>query len=138
MIGWVDSLCRDWGAHKIRLHAYLQVQPLRGTLGQRSMCDQYRRGKRVGREPLRAVGTRGVPVVRYPEVWSDNALNVQRAIQGMPAIQRAQMTVHYLYPVPVGRKIELVADLNGGKAMSPRTYWRGLHRVHCWIAANLP
>ena len=138
MIGWVDSLCRDWGAHKIRVHAYIQVQPLHGTLEQRSMCAQYRRGKRVGREPIRAVATRGVPVVRYPEVWSDNALNVQRAIQGMPAIQRAQMTIHYLYAVPVDRKIELVANLNGGKAMSTRTYWRGLHRVHCWIASKLP
>lgn len=138
MIGWVDSLCRDWGAHKIHLHAYTQVQPLRGTLEQRSMCAQYRRGKRIGREPIRAVATRGVPVVRYPEVWSDNALHVQRAIQGMPALQRAQMTVHYLYAVPLERRIELIANLNGGKAMSVRTYWRVLHRVHCWIASKLP
>ena len=138
MIGWVDTLCRDWADHKNRIYAYIEDQPLRGTLEQRSICDQYRRGKRVGREPIRSVATRGVPRVRYPEVWSENALNVQRAIQGMPALQRAQMTVHYLYAVPLERRIELIANLNGGKAFSARTYWRVLHRVHCWIASKLP
>jgi hypothetical protein len=138
MIGWVHTLCNDWAAHKIRTHAYTQVQPLQGTLGQRTLSAQYRRGKRVGREPIRTVATRGVPVVRYPEVWSENALAVQRAMEGMPAKYRAQITIHYLYPVSVTRKIEMVANLSGGKLMSPSTYWRRVHSAHCWIASKLP
>lgn len=138
MIGWVDTLCNDWAAHKIRIHAYTQIQPLPSTLGQRSLSTQYRRGKRVGREPIRSVGTRGVPAVRYEEVWTENALVVQRAMEGMPAAVRALITIHYLYPVPLQRRLELVADLNGGKLISPRTYWRQVHRAHCWIASKMP
>mgnify|MGYP001608707373 FL=1 len=138
MIGWVDSLCNDWAAHKTRVHAYLQVQPLSGTLGQRSMCAQYRRGKRVGREPIRTVATRGVPVVRYDEVWTENSLAVQRAMEGMPAKFRALITIHYLYSVSPDRRIELVANLNGGKLISLSTYWRRLHSAHCWIASKMP
>jgi hypothetical protein len=138
MIGWVDTLCNDWAAHKIRTHAYVQVQPLQGTLGQRLICDQYRRGKRIGREPIRTVATRGVPRVHYPEVWSENALAVQRAMEGMPAINRALITIHYLYSVSPQRRIEMVVNLNGGKPMSLSTYWRRLHRAHCWIASKMP
>lgn len=138
MIGWVDTLCNDWAAHKIRVHAYTQVQPLPSTLGQRMLNTQYRRGKRVGREPIRTVATRGVPVVRYPEVWSENALTVQRAMEGMPTECRALITIHYLYTVSPERRIEMVANLNGGKLMSLSTYWRRLHSAHCWIASKLP
>jgi hypothetical protein len=138
MIGWVHTLCNDWAAHKIRVHAYTQQQPLRGTLGERSLSAQYRRGKRIGREPIRTVATRGVPVVRHQEVWSENALAVQRAMEGMPAKYRAQITIHYLYPVSVPRKIEMVANLSGGNLMSPSTYWRRIHSAHCWIASNMP
>jgi hypothetical protein len=138
VIGWVDTLCRDWADHKQRIHAYLQVTPLHGTLGQRSLCTQYRRGKRIGREAIRTVATRGVPVVRYPEVWSENALAVQQAMEGMPADRRALITIHYLYPVSPQRRIELVANLNGGKLISLSTYWRRLHSAHCWIAAKMP
>lgn len=138
MIGWVHTLCNDWAAHKIRVHAYTQQQPLQGTLGQRALCAQYRRGKRVGREPIRTVATRGVPVVRYPEVWSENALAVQRAMEGMPAVNRALITIHYLYSVSPERRIEMVANLNGGKVMSLSTYWRRLHSAHCWIASKMP
>jgi hypothetical protein len=138
MIGWVHSLCNDWADHKIRIHAYTQIQPLNGTLGQRSICVQYRRGKRVGREPIRAVGTRGVPVVRFDEVWTENALAVQRAMEGMPAKYRALITIHYLYTVSPERRIEMLANLNGGKAISLSTYWRRLHSAHCWIASKMP
>lgn len=138
MIGWVHTLCNDWAAHKIRIHAYVEQQSLPGTLGQRALNTQYRRGKRVGREPIRTVATRGVPVVRYPEVWSENALAVQRAMEGMPAEFRALITIHYLYPVPLTRRLEMVANLNGGKLLSTRTYWRRVHSAHCWIASKLP
>jgi hypothetical protein len=138
MIGWVHTLCNDWAAHKRHIHEYTQQQPLPGTLGQRALCVQYRRGKRVGREPIRTVATRGVPVVRYPEVWTENALAVQRAMEGMPAVNRALITIHYLYPVSVPRKIEMVANLSGGKLMSPSTYWRRVHSAHCWIASKIP
>lgn len=138
MIGWVHTLCNDWAAHKIRIHAYTQVQSLPGTLGQRTLSAQYRRGKRVGREPIRAVATRGVPVVRFDEVWTENALSVQRAMDGMPAKYRALITIHYLYPVPLERRLDLVANLNGGKLVSARTYWRRVHSAHCWIASKLP
>lgn len=138
MIGWVHTLCNDWAAHKIRIHAYTQEQSLPSTLGQRTLSMQYRGGKRMGREPIRTVGTRGVPVVRYPEVWSENALAVQRAMEGMPAENRALITIHYLYSVSPERRIEMVANLNGGKLMSLSTYWRRLHSAHCWIASKLP
>ena len=138
MIGWVHTLCNDWAAHKIRIHAYTQIQPLPSTLGQRSLNTQYRRGKRVGRDPIRTVPTRGVPAVRYDEVWTENALAVQRAMEGMPAGLRALITIHYLYPVSQQRKTELVANLTGGKLISPSTYWRRVHRAHCWIAAKMP
>lgn len=138
MIGWVHTMCHDWAAHKIRVHAYTQEQPLPGTLGQRTLSMQYRRGKRMGREPIRTVATRGVPVVRYPEVWSENALAVQRALEGMPAANRALITIHYLYTVSPERRIEMIANLNGGKVISLSTYWRRLHRAHCWIASKLP
>jgi len=138
MIGWVHSLCNDWASHKIRVHAYTQQQPLASTLGQASTNTQYRRGKRVGRDPIRSVATRGVPVVRYPEVWSENALAVQRAMEGMPAEYRAQITIHYLYTVSPERRIEMLANLNGGKVISLSTYWRRLHSAHCWIASKMP
>jgi len=138
MIGWVHTLCNDWAAHKRHIHEYTQQQPLPGTLGQRALCVQYRRGKRIGREPISTVATRGVPVVRYQEVWSENALAVQRAMEGMPAINRALITIHYLYSVSPERRIEMVANLNGGKPMSLSTYWRRLHSAHCWIAGKMP
>lgn len=139
MIGWVHTLCNDWAGHKVRVHAYTQERSLPGTLGQRALCVQYRRGKRIGREAIRTVATRGVPVVRYPEVWSENALAIQRAMEGMPAKYRALITIHYLYDrFSLPRKIEMVAELNGGKIMSERTYWRGLHSAHCYIASKLP
>jgi len=138
MIGWVDTLCNDWAFHKRRIYEYLEHQSLPGTLGQRTLNAQYRRGKRVGREPIRTVATRGVPVVRYPEVWSENALAVQRAMEGMPAGNRALITIHYLYTVSPQRRLELIANLNGGKPISLSTYWRRLHRAHCWIAAKMP
>lgn len=138
MIGWVHSLCNDWASHKIRVHAYTQIQSLPSTLGQRMLNTQYRRGKRVGREPIRTVATRGVPVVRYPEVWSENALAVQRSMEGMPTEYRALITIHYLYTVSPERRIEMLANLNGGKVISLSTYWRRLHSAHCWIASKLP
>lgn len=138
MIGWVHTLCNDWAAHKIRIHAYTQQVPLQGTLGQRALCTQYRRGKRIGRDAIRTVATRGVPVVRFDEVWSENALAVQRAMEGMPTECRALITIHYLYSVSPERRIEMVANLNGGKPMSLSTYWRRLHSAHCWIASKLP
>jgi hypothetical protein len=138
MIGWVHSLCNDWASHKIRIHAYTQQQPLPGTLGQRTLSMQYRRGKRIGREPIRTVATRGVPVVRFDEVWTENALAVQRAMEGMPAKYRALITIHYLYTVSPERRLQMLANLNGGKVISLSTYWRWLHSAHCWIASKLP
>jgi hypothetical protein len=132
VIGWVDSLCKDWAAHKFRVHGYPEVVSMPGTLGRRLMCDQYRRGSRIGVEPIRSVATRGTPKRQWKEVWGENALQVQLAIRGMPTEKLAVMTVHYLY----GVRPELVKDLHG-KAISERTYWRRLHGVHCHIAANL-
>ncbi len=136
MIGWVDSLCEDWAAHKIRVHGYPVIVPLASTLGQRSMCTQYKRGKRTGREPIRSVATRGVPKRRFPEVHSENSLAVARAIQGMPQDKLAVLTIHYLYRVPQAEKIDLVRQLHG-KPLSLRTYWRRIHGAHCWIAAKI-
>lgn len=136
MIGWVDSMCKDWAGHKLSVHGYPEIVPLPSTLGQRGLCDQYRSRKRIGREPIRAVGTRGTPKRNFKEVWSENALHVARAIGDMPAEKLAVMTVHYLYPEGMPRKVSLVQELNG-KQISERTYWRRLHGVHCHIAANL-
>lgn len=132
MIGWVDSLCKEWAAHKFRVHGYPEVVSLPSTLGGRLICDQYRRGSRIGSQPLRSVPTRAVPPRRWKEVWGENALQVQKAIDGMSPEKQAVMTVHYLY----GVKPELVGSLHG-KSISLRTYWRRLHGVHCHIAANL-
>lgn len=136
MIGWVDSMCKDWAVHKQRVHGYPEVVSLPSTLGQRGLCDQYRHTKRVGRDAIRSVATRGVPKRRFKEVWTENSLNVARAIQGMTAEKLAVMTVHYLYPEQMTKRVVLVQELNG-KEISERTYWRRLHGVHCHIAANL-
>lgn len=139
MIGWVDTLCKDWAAHKIRVHGTDYIQPIRGTLGNvrsEGMVAIKGGAKRVGRQPLRAVSTRGTPVQRYPEVWHPNALAVARAIDGLPPEKLAVLTVHYLYPCHVQKKLSLVEVLHG-KPLNLRTYYRRIHGVHCWIAARV-
>lgn len=129
-------MCKDWAMHKHRVHGYPEVVSLPSTLGQGQMCDQYRHAKRIGRDPIRSVGTRGTPKRDFKEVWGENALHVARAIEGLAAEKLAVMTVHYLYPEGMHRKVSLVEELNG-QQISERTYWRRLHGVHCHIAANL-
>lgn len=138
MIEWVDDMCKHWAAHKQRTHGDVVIQPIQGTLGSvrsEGLSAIKSRGRRLGREPIRAVGTRGTPVQRFPEVWSRDALAVAQALEGIPAEKRAVLIVHYLYPCHVNKKLALVHVLHG-KPLNIRTYYRRIHGAHCWIAAN--
>lgn len=140
MIAWVDELCEEWAQHKRWVHGDVIFQaPIRGTLGNvRSEGLSAIKGgtKRVGRQPIRSVATRGRPVQRYPEVFSPNALAVAQAVQDLPADKLAVLTVHYLYPCHVSKKLSLIHVLHG-KPLNLRTYYRRLDGVHHWIAAKI-
>lgn len=139
MIGWVDSLCKDWAAHKQRVYGNTVIQPIPGTLGNvRSGGRVKIKGlaQRVGRQPIRSVGTRGTPIQRHQEVFSRNALAVAQAVQDLPPEKLAVLTVHYLYPCHVSKKLSLVHVLHG-KPLNLRTYYRRIHGVHCWIASRI-
>jgi hypothetical protein len=139
MIGWVDTLCKDWAAHKNSVHGHAHIQPIPGTLGSvrseglSAIKSGYRR---IGRDALRAVATRNTPVQRHPEVWSPNALAVQRVVDQMPAEIKAVMTVQYLYPVSKYLRPVLFKRLHG-KSLSVATFYRKVDDVHYWIAAKI-
>ena len=139
MIEWVDSLCMAWARHKQSVHGPTPIQPIRGTLGNvrsEGLSAIKSGAKRIGRQPIRSVATRGQPVQRYPEVWGEDALKIARAIDGLPQEKLAVLTVHYLYLCHVDKKLSLVHKLHG-KPLNVRTYYRRLDGAHCWIAAHI-
>lgn len=122
MIGWVGSLCEDWGAHKRWVYADVQ-QPLPSIMGK--ILDEGRYAashKRTSQS--------------YKEVFSPNSLLISRAIVGIKPELMAVMVIHYIYNPPLARRPELVGQLHG-KRISLRTYWRRIHRAHCYIASKL-
>jgi hypothetical protein len=139
MIDWVDSMCKEWAAHKQRTYGSTEIRSIPSTLGSvrsEGLSAIKSGARRIGREPVRAVGTRGTPTQHYPEVFSRNALAVARTLEGLPAEKLAVLTVHYLYPCHVEKKLALVHVLHG-KPLNIRTYYRRIHGVHCWIAAKM-
>jgi hypothetical protein len=121
MIGWVDSLCEDWGSHKRWVYADVQ-QPLPCILG------------RLIEEGFGA--SHHKPGQHFPEVFSPNSLAVSRAINGIKPELLAVMIVHYMYVPPLAKRPGMVGELHG-KKISLRTYWRRIHRLHCYIASKL-
>jgi hypothetical protein len=139
LIGWVDTLCKDWAAHKIRVYGQPAQQPIPGTLGNvrsEGLSAIKAGAKRVGRQPIRSVATRNTPEQHHQEVFSRNALAVAQAVADLPAEKLAVLTVHYLYPCHVQKKLSLVHVLHG-KPLNLRTYYRRIHGVHCWIASRI-
>jgi hypothetical protein len=122
MIGWVDSLCGDWGAHKRWVYADIQ-QPLPSLMGK--IVDEGRYAASHHR-----------PSQHYAEVFSQNSLVISRAIIGIRPDLLATLVVHYVYAEPLVRRPGMVGQLHG-KPLSLRTYWRRLHRAHCFIASQL-
>lgn len=122
MIGWVDSLCGDWGAHKRWVYADVQ-EPMPSMMGK--ILDEGRYAASHHR-----------PGQRYKEVFCPNSLVVSRAIIGIKAELLATLVVHYVYLEPMERRPVMVGQLHG-KALSLRTYWRRIHRAHCFIASRL-
>lgn len=122
MIGWVDSLCRDWGAHKHWVYADV-IEPMPSMMGKIMDEGKY-------------AASHHRPSQRYAEVFSPNSLVVSRAIIGIKAELLAVLTVHYIYAFPLSERPVRVGQLHG-KALSLRTYWRRIHRAHCFIASRL-
>lgn len=122
MIGWVDSLCGDWGAHKRWVYADVQ-QPMPSMMGKIMDEGEY-------------AASHHRPSQRYAEVFSPNSLVVSRAIIGIKAELMAVLVVHYIYAQPLAQRPGMVSELNG-KRISLRTYWRRIHRAHCFIASRL-
>lgn len=121
MIGWVGSLCEDWGAHKRWVYADI-VHPIPSVLG------------RIREE--RDGASYRAPSQYTPEVFSPNSLVISRAIIGIPAELLAVLVIEYIYDAPLAKRPILVGQLHG-KPISLRTYWRRLHRAHCFIASKL-
>jgi hypothetical protein len=121
MIGWVNSLCSDWGAHKRWVYAEV-IHPIPCVLG------------RIIEEGFGASHHR--PGQRFQEVFSENSLVVSRAVVGMKPELMAVMVVHYVYTAPLADRPRMVGELNG-RPISLRTYWRRIHRAHCYIASRL-
>lgn len=122
MIGWVDSLCRDWGAHKYWVYADIQ-HPLPSIMGKIMDEGKY-------------AASHHRPSQRYAEVFSPNSLVISRAIIGIQPELLAVMTVQYIYAFPLSERPRRVGELHG-KQLSLRTYWRRIHRAHCFIASRL-
>lgn len=122
MIGWVHSLCGDWGAHKRWVYADV-VQPIPSLMGK--IVDEGRYAASYHR-----------PAQSFKEVFSRNSLEVSRAIIGIRPELLAVLVVHYIYRAPLPDKPGLVGELHG-KPISLRTYWRRVHRAHCYIASRL-
>jgi hypothetical protein len=122
MIGWVDSLCSDWGAHKRWVYADI-VHPLPSVMGRIMDEGKYAAAHRRTAQ-------------NFKEVFSPNSLVVSRALVGMKPELVAVMVVHYIYDVPLSKKPGLVTVLHG-KPISLRTYWRRIHRAHCHLATNM-
>lgn len=123
MIGWVDSLCGDWGAHKRWVYAEV-VHPLPSVMG------------RIMDEGKYAASHRRVSQ-NFKEVFSPNSLVVTRAMIGMKAELVAVMVIHYIYTdAPLSQRPVLVGRLHG-KPLSLRTYWRRIHRAHCYLASKM-
>jgi hypothetical protein len=122
MIGWVDSLFCDFGAHKRWVYADIQ-QPMPSMMGKIMDEGQYAASHhRAGQ--------------RFDEVFSPNSLVISRAIVGLRSDLLAVLIVHYVYTAPLAHKPVMVGQLHG-KPISLRTYWRRIHRLHCWIATRL-
>jgi hypothetical protein len=122
VIGWVDSLCNDWGAHKRWVYADV-IEPLPSIMGK--ILDEGRYAASHHR-----------PSQQYKEVFSPNSLVVSRAIIGIKPELMAVMVVHYIYGQSLSKRPEMVRQLHG-KPVSLRTYWRRIHRAHCYIASKL-
>lgn len=123
MIGWVDSLCRDWGAHKRWVYSDVVSPSMPSMMGKildegRYAASHHRSGQ------------------RFDEVFSPNSLVVSRAIHGIKPELLATMVVHYIYTDPLSNKPSMVGELNG-KQVSLRTYWRRIHRAHCYLASKM-
>lgn len=122
MIGWVDSLCNDWGAHKRWVYGDV-IQPIPSLMGKIVDEGRYAAGYR-----------RTSP--HFEEVFSINSLQISRAIATIKPELLAVMVVHYIYSEPLDKRPKMVGELHG-KAISLRTYWRRIHRAHCFIASRL-
>ena len=122
MIGWVDSLCQDWGAHKRWVYADIQ-QPMASMMGKIMDEGKYAAGHHR-------------PGQRFPEVFSENSLVISRSIVGIKPELLATIVIHYIYIEPLASRPVLVGRLHG-KAVSLRTYWRRIHRAHCYIASKI-
>lgn len=122
MIDWVGSLCRDWGAHKRWIYADIQ-QPMPSIMGK--ILDEGRYAASHHR-----------PSQRFKEVFSVNSLAISRAIVGIRPELLATLVVEYIYLEPLANRPGMVGELNG-KRISLRTYWRRIHRAHCYIASRV-
>lgn len=122
MIGWVNSLCEDWGAHKRWVYADI-IEPMPSIMGKIFDEGQY------------AASHRGYGQ-SYKEVFSPNSLVISRAIVGIEPELLATLVIQYVYIAPLSQRPVMVGRLHG-KPLSLRTYWRRIHRAHCYIASTI-
>lgn len=120
MIAWVDSHCRDWGAHKRWLEYGEHGWPPLTIIG-RIMTE----GAGAGQGSYRA----RIPIKDDPPNYTSVNIALQRMAltKGMYVPARV-VEAHYVFG---GKAKEKAPKL----ALSVRQYWQLLHAAHAFIAA---
>jgi hypothetical protein len=127
---WVKLACERWGSQKRRVWSGGEWYIDREGLKQRHV-DGYAQCF-LGRlqDEFRSAGF----VQRWREVFSGDALAVQRALPGISECPYLVLHLRYVFDVDFGLTAAQKAELIG---VTTRTYWHGLRDAETWVHARL-